>query len=150
MPQSLHMLSVHIVFSTKKRETWLGSTVRERVWAYMSTILQNLECHSITVGGVSDHVHVLCNLTKKHAPMDVMETLKKDSSKFVKTLDPKLAGFHWQDGYGLFSVSPSHCDAVREYILNQEEHHKTVTFQEEFRRLLEKNGVQFDERYVWD
>ena len=116
----------------------------------MSRILQNLECHSITVGGVDDHIHVLCNLTKKHPPMTVLEILKKDSSKFVKTLDAELTPFHWQDGYGLFSVSPSHRDAVQEYILHQEEHHKKETFQEEVLRILKKYGAQYDERYLWD
>ncbi len=118
MPQSLHVLSAHIVFSTKERHPWLTKEIRPRVWAYLSRILQNLECHSITVGGMEDHIHILCNLTKKHATMKVMEVLKKDSSKFVKTLSPTLASFHWQDGYGLFGVSPSHRDAVHQYILN--------------------------------
>ena len=150
MPQSLHVLSAHIIFSTKERRPWLTKEIRPRLWAYQSRILQNLECYSITVGGVEDHVHILCNLTKKHAPMKVLEVLKKDSSKFVKTLDAKLALFHWQDGYGLFSVSPSHFEAVHKYILNQEEHHKKETFQEEFLRILKKYRAEYDERYLWD
>ena len=150
MSQSLHLLSAHIIFSTKELRPWLTKEIRPRLWAYQSRILQNLECHSITIGGVEDHVHVLCNLTKKHAPMKVLEVLKKDSSKFVKTLDPGLAAFHWQDGYGLFSVSPSHFDAVHDYILNQPEHHKKESFQQEFLRILKKYGVEYDERYLWD
>jgi len=102
------------------------------------------------VGGMADHIHVLCNLTKKHAPMKVLEVLKKDSSKFVKTLDSNLAPFHWRDGYGLFSASPSHQEAVHKYILNQEEHHKMETFQEELLRILKKYGVAYDEWYLWD
>ena len=128
MPQSLHILSAHIIFSTKERRPWLTPNVRERVWAYQSRILQNLECHSITIGGVADHVHALCNLTKKLPTMKVLEILKKDSSKFVKTLESSFHNFHWQDGYGLFSVSPSHFEAVRKYILGQEEHHRKETF----------------------
>jgi len=150
MPQSLHVLTSHIIFSTKERRPWLTPTIRRRVWAYSSRILQNLECYSITVGGVADHIHVLCNLTKKHAPMKVLELLKKDSSKFVKTLDKSLYGFHWQNGYGLFSVSPSHAADVHEYILNQEEHHKKETFQEEYLRILKKYQVAYDEKYLWD
>jgi putative transposase len=150
MPQSLHILNVHVVFSTKERRPWLTPEARPRTWAYLSRILQNLECHSITVGGVSDHVHILCNLTKKHAPMKVLEVLKKDSSKFLKTLGPAFADFHWQDGYGLFSVSPSHLEAVRNYILNQEQHHRKETFQEELLRVLKKYGAPYDERYLWD
>src|SRR6185436_3076183 len=150
MPQSLHVLSAHIVFSTKARQPWLAKDLQARVWAYMSRILQNLECHAITIGGVEDHVHILCNLTKKHAPMKVLEVLKKDSSKFVKTLDDRLGDFHWQDGYGLFSVSPSHRPAVHNYILNPEEHHRKETFQEELLRILKKYGAEYDERYLWD
>ena len=82
--------------------------------------------------------------------MKVLEILKKESSKFVKTLDPALASFHWQDGYGLFAVSPSHREAVRKYILNQEEHHRKESFQDELLRILKKYGAQFDERYLWD
>jgi putative transposase len=150
MSQSLHILSAHIVFSTKERRPWLTKDIRPRVWAYLSRILLNLECHAITVGGVEDHVHILCNLTKKHATMKVMEVVKKDSSKFVKSLHSTLAPFHWQDGYGLFSVSPSHRDAIRQYILNQEEHHRTETFQEELLRVLKKYEVGYDERYLLD
>ena len=135
-----------MVFSTKDRRPWLTPEMRPRVWAYLSRILQNLECHSITVGGVADHVHVLCNLTKKDAPMRVIEVLKKDSSKFVKTLGTELSEFHWQNGYGLFSVSPAHREAVHEYIQKQEEHHRKETFQEELLRILKKYGVKYDER----
>lgn len=150
MPQSLHVLSTHIVFSTKERRPWLKADIRERVWAYIARVLQNLECRDITVGGVEDHVHILCNLTKKHASVKVMEVVKKDSSKFVKTLSDGLAEFHWQDGYGLFSVSPSHFEAVQKYVMNQEEHHRKETFQEELVRILKKYGAKYDERYLWD
>jgi len=150
MPQSLHILSAHIIFSTKERRPWLTPDIRQRIWAYQSRILQNLECHSITIGGVADHVHVLCNLTKKYPTAKVLEILKKDSSKFAKTLDLCLRDFHWQDGYGLFGVSPSHFEAAKKYILNQAEHHKQETFQEEYLRVLKKYGAPYDERYLWD
>ena len=150
MPQSLHILSAHIIFSTKERRPWLTKDIRERVWAYQSRVLQNLECDSITIGGVADHVHILCNLSKKFPTVKILEVLKKDSSKFVKTLRVDLQEFHWQDGYGLFSVSPSHLEAVKEYILNQEEHHKKETFQEEYLRILKKHHAPYDERYLWD
>jgi REP element-mobilizing transposase RayT len=148
MPQSLHVLSAHIIFSTKERRPWLTRNIRERVWAYQSRILQNLECNSITIGGAADHVHVLCNLTKKFPTAKVVEILKKDSSKFMKTLG--IADFHWQDGYGLFSVSPSHFEAVRKYILDQEEHHTQETFQDEYLHMLKKYHARYDERYLWD
>ncbi|HTV39129.1 MAG TPA: IS200/IS605 family transposase [Candidatus Sulfotelmatobacter sp.] len=150
MPQSLHVLNVHIIFSTKERRPLLTPDIRERLWGYQSRVLQNLECNNITVGGVADHVHILCNLTKKLPVTKILEILKKDSSKFVKALDPRLRDFHWQDGYGIFSVSPSHFEEVRKYILRQEEHHKKVTFQEEYLRILKKYNAPFDERYLWD
>jgi REP-associated tyrosine transposase len=137
-----------MIFSTKQRQPWLTTDIRKRVWAFQSRILQNLECNSITIGGVEDHVHVLCNLTKKLPTAKVIEILKKDSSKFIKTLG--ALNFHWQDGYGLFGVSPSNFEAVRKYILDQEEHHKKETFQEEYLRILKKCGVHYDERYLWD
>ena len=93
---------------------------------------------------------MLCNPTKKFSTAKVLEIVKKDSSKFIKTLDSTLRDFHWQDGYGLFSVSPSHFDAVKKYILDQEEHHKKETFQEEYLRILKKYGAPYDERYLWD
>ena len=150
MPQSLHVLNAHIIFSTKDRRPLISSGIRDRLWAYQSRILQNMECDSITVGGVADHVHILCNMTKKFPTIKVLEILKKDLSKFVKTLDSSLRAFQWQDGYGLFGVSPSHFEAVRKYILNQEEHHKKETFQEEYLRILKKYRAPFDERYLWD
>ena len=133
-------------FSTKGRQPWLTPGIRKRVWPYQSRILQNPECNSITVGGAADHVHVLCNLTKKSPTIKVVEILKKDSSKFVKTLG--VENFHWQDGYGLFSVSPSHFEAVRKYILDQEKHHRKETFQDEYLRMLKKCGVRYDQRYL--
>ena len=150
MPQSLHVLSTHIIYSTKNRSRYLTPAIRPKLFAYMSGILRNLECELPTVNGVDDHVHVLCNLTKKLPLMKVLEILKKDSSKWLKTQPGIAPQFGWQNGYGAFSVSPGHREATREYILNQEDHHKQETFQEEFRRIMRKYGVKFDERYVWD
>jgi REP-associated tyrosine transposase len=150
MPQSLHLLSTHIIFSTKHRRPDLGPQLRPSLWAYIAGILKNLECRSLTVGGHVDHIHILCNLSKKHASMKVLEIVKKQSSKWIKDQESPSASFHWQDGYGLFSVSPSHLEAVRQYILRQEAHHKKVSFQEEFLSILRKYRVDYDERYLWD
>ncbi|OIO91896.1 MAG: transposase [Armatimonadetes bacterium CG2_30_59_28] len=150
MPQSLFCNFVHIVFSTKSRQPFLTPEVRPRMHAYMAGILRNLKCFSVIVGGTEDHVHIGCNLTKFRAPVEVLETVKKDSSKWVKTLSPTVETFQWQRGYGLFSISPSKFEAVRQYIANQDEHHRNLTFQEEFRALLQRYNVEFDERYVWD
>ena len=150
MAQSLHLLSAHIIFSNKERQPLLSADIRKHVWAYQSRVLQNMECSSITIGGVADHVHILCNLTKKYATAKVLEILKKDSSKFAKTLGRDLHDFHWQDGYGLFGVSPSHFGAVKNYILDQESHHYKETFRDEYLRILKKYHAPYDERYLWD
>ena len=121
---------------------------RDRLHAYLGGIVRNLDGTAEAIGGVADHVHVLCNLTKKFPTAKVLEILKKDSSKFIKTLG--VPDFHWQDGYGLFFVSPSHFEAVRKYILNQEEHHKEETFQKEYLRILKKYRAPHNQRYLWD
>jgi putative transposase len=150
MPQSLHAVGVHLVFSTKGRHPWIQLEFASDMHAYMSRILQNMECRSITVGGYLDHVHILMNITKKVAPVTVIEVVKKDSSKFAKRLSPRLEEFGWQTGYAMFGVSQSHIPAVQAYIGNQERHHKGESFQDEFRRLLDESGMEYDERYVWD
>ena len=102
------------------------------------------------VGGVEDHVHILCSLGRQATVADLVRELKRDSSKWIKSKGHQYAGFHWQNGYGAFSVSPSHVWSLQRYIANQEEHHRQESFQDEFRRLLTKYGVAYDERYVSD
>jgi hypothetical protein len=111
---------------------------------------QGLECSSLFVDGVEDHVHLLTRHSKNISVASFLRELKRESSKWIKTLDPALKKFHWQNEYGAFSLSPSHVEAVKEYIQNQEEYHRRETFQEEFRRICRKYGVEIDERYVWD
>jgi len=150
MPQSLVMIVAHLVFSTKNRSPVLFPQVRPALYAYMSGILHQQTCRAIIIDGVEDHVHILCSLSKTLAPCKVVEEVKTGSSKWLKLQDPVLRDFHWQNGYGMFSVGPSDMDATQEYVRNQEAHHAMVTFQDEYRRFLTKNGVPFDERYVWD
>ena len=150
MPQSFCQLHAHIVFSTKDREPYLGETIRPKVHAYMVGILNELGCSGILVGGFVDHVHCVCLLNKMEAPVKIVQVLKQDSSKFVKTLDGRLQTFAWQRGYGLFSVSPTHLGSVRTYIEEQEGHHRVKSFQEEYRDFLKRYSVPFDEKYVWD
>jgi REP element-mobilizing transposase RayT len=151
MPQSLAQVYLHIVFSTKERGAYLqNATLREELHKYLGGICRNLDAPSLTVGGVADHVHILCRFSRTLTLADLVRELKRESSKWIKTKSPELSDFHWQDGYGVFSISPSHVGALRAYIANQEEHHKKETFQDEFRRLLNKYGLRYDERYVWD
>ena len=151
MPQSLVQIYAHLVFSTKNREPLLrDASMRERTHRYLAGICKNLGVPAITIGGVEDHVHLLCRLGKTISLADLVRDLKRDSSKWIKLQDLSLANFHWQAGYGAFSISPSHVAALQAYISNQEEHHKRESFQDEFRRLCEKYGLEIDERYVWD
>ncbi len=150
MPQSLSKVILHIVFSTKNREPWLDSAVRPRMHAYLATICRNVGADFMRVGGVADHVHIVTTLPRTISQAQLIEQMKKASSKWIKALDARYRGFFWQRGYGAFSVSPSQLDSVLEHVSKQQEHHRTRTFQEEYRELLRKHRVDFDERYVWD
>jgi REP element-mobilizing transposase RayT len=150
MPQSLSKVIIHIIFSTKEREPWLDSDIRARMQAYLATICRDLGCEALRVGGVADHVHILGTLPRTLSQAEMIERIKKTSSKWIKSIDARYHGFFWQRGYGAFSVSPSQVDSVLLYIDNQREHHRARTFQEEYRELLRRHGVEFDERHVWD
>jgi REP element-mobilizing transposase RayT len=150
MPQSLSKLYVHLIFSTKRREPLLLPSVRSPLYAYLATVLNNQDCPALKTGGTSDHAHVLFRLSKNLALADVVEKVKTSSSKWLKTQARTLQSFHWQSGYSGFSVSAAEVDAVAAYIEGQEEHHRVVSFQEEYRKFLREYGVEYDERYVWD
>ena len=149
MPQSLSKVLVHLIFSTKHREPLIGPEVRSRLHAYLVGILDHLKSPSLQTGGVADHVHVLFVLGRTISQADLIEELKKSSSKWMKA-EGGVPGFTWQAGYGAFSIGESQADTVIRYIQNQEGHHRKVTFQEEFRKFLERYKVAYDERYVWD
>jgi putative transposase len=150
MAQSLSKVILHIIFSTKNREPWLDANVRPRMHAYLATICRDLGAEFVHVGGVSDHVHIVTMLPRTLSQAQLIEHIKKTSSKWIKALDTRYRGFFWQRGYGAFSVSPIQLDSVLDYVNKQQEYHSTRTFQEEYRELLRKHGVDFDERYVWD
>lgn len=149
MSQSLSQIYLHLVFSTKKRERTIPSGVRPQLHAYLAGVGNSIECPVIEAGGTADHVHLLLRLHRTIAPADAVRTIKAASSKWMKE-DAGHSDSSWQTGYGIFSVSASHVDDVVAYIQNQEEHHRTRTFQEEFRLLLERYGVEYNEAYVWD
>jgi putative transposase len=150
MAQSLSKVIIHIIFSAKNREPWLDSDIRPRMHAYLATICRDLGGEALRVGGVADHVHIVTTLPRTLSQAQLIEGIKKPSSKWIKGLDSKYRHFYWQRGYGAFSVSPDQLNAVLEYVERQEEHHRTRSFQEEYRDFLRKCGVEFDERYVWD
>ena len=151
MPQSHAQIYLHLVFSTKGRRPFLqDANLRNELHHYLGGGCRNQGSPSLIVGGVEDHVHILCRLARTTTVSDLVKELKRESSVWLKSKGPLLADFHWQDGYGAFSLSPAHVPQVRDYIAGQEEHHKKVTFQDELRRLLTLYEVEFDERYVWD
>lgn len=150
MPQSLSRILIHLVFSTKGRERILDHALQSELHPYLAATLDNIECPCLRVGGVEDHVHLFFGLARTRTISEVVETVKTSSSKWIKSKGDRFRGFHWQSGYGAFSVSHSDAEAVVAYIRDQERHHQKMTFQDEYRRLLERYEVPFDERYVWD
>lgn len=150
MAQSLARLHIHLIFSTKERKRLLTESIRMPLHAYMTKVLVSLGCPVLIMNSVEDHVHILFDLARTVALSDVVEDVKKSSSKWMKSCGPEFAQFAWQAGYGAFAVSESHIPAVQEYIAKQQEHHRRKSFQEEFRSFLDKNRVTYDERYLWD
>jgi REP element-mobilizing transposase RayT len=149
MPQSLVNNLIHLIYSTKNREPSLLPEIRPSLYAYKAGILKQWESPALLIGGEIDHVHVLFLLSKNHPLAKIIEEVKKGSSKWLKTQGPTWDDFHWQNGYGAFSVSQSNVEVVKRYIENQEEHHKKLTFQEEFRAFLKRHGIEYDEKHVW-
>jgi len=150
MPQSLSLVIVHVIFSTKDRHPFLDPDTRPKLHAYLATVARNAGCECYRAGGVEDHVHLAIRLSRTVTIASLVEQLKTASSKWVKPLLPELAAFSWQRGYGCFSVGPKDVDALIANIDDQENHHRTRTFQDEFRAFLEKYGVEYNEAYVWD
>ena len=152
MPQSVARVALHLVYSTKHRSPCLKTDeLRKQLYAYMATILKNqVESSAIIIGGVEDHVHILCSLSRKFPIMKLVEESKKETSKWLKKQDASFSDFSWQGGYGAFGVSESNVPQVRQYIANQVQWHKKLSFQDEFRMLCEKHGIELDEKYAWD
>jgi REP element-mobilizing transposase RayT len=150
MPQSLAKVYVHLVFSTKNRESLLRESVHADLHAYLGGILRDLDSPAIEINSEPDHIHVLFVLSRTRALSDVVGQLKSGSSTWLKTKGAVFNAFHWQNGYGAFSVSQSSVEEVREYIRRQQDHHKRTSFQDEFRAFLRRYAIEFDERYVWD
>jgi len=150
MPQSLANLYIHLIFSTKHREALISDEVRPQLHAYMATVLANLKSPAVLINSVNDHVHLLFQLHRTVTLAKAVEEVKKSSSKWIKTQRGGDQSFAWQSGYGAFSVSESNTGQVAHYIKNQQEHHKKITFQEEYRQFLDKHNIEYNEQYVWD
>jgi REP element-mobilizing transposase RayT len=140
----------HCVFSTKERRPLITPSLQERLWPYLGGIAREHKMTAVEIGGVADHVHMLLSLPSSMAIPKGLQLIKGGSSKWVHDTFPEHGQFRWQVKYGSFSVSVSQLDKITEYIRNQAEHHKKMSFKEEFIALLKKHRIQYDERYLWD
>ncbi len=150
MPQSLSSVLIHLIFSTKNREPFITPGIETELHPYMATIFRALKSPTLAINGTEDHVHILFALARTIAIADLLEEVKTETSKWIKTKGPEFRNFHWQRGYGAFSIGQSQVDEVKRYIHGQKEHHRRLRFQEEYRKFLKAYGIEFDERYVWD
>ncbi len=150
MPQTLTNLLTHIIFSTKNRTPCITEEFRPRFFAYIGGIVRRLGGRALAVNGTADHVHLLLSLRPAVSISKALLTVKANSSRWIHGTWPARRTFGWQAGYGAFSVSQSHAAAVMEYIANQEEHHRRVTFQQELLVFLKKNHVAYNDRYIWE
>jgi putative transposase len=148
MPQSLAKVNVHIVFTTKYGQELINAEVRGELHSYVIGVLSNLGSYTYEIYANPDHIHILCTLPRTITMADLVSKIKTTSSKWLK--NKGIPDFYWQDGYGIFSVSSSKVETLKKYIKNQPEHHKEIDCKDEFRLFLKENGIEFDERYVWD
>jgi REP element-mobilizing transposase RayT len=149
MANTFTSLHYHFVFSTKNRERWISPEIEQRIWKYLGGIARQNQMKALQIGGVDDHVHLVVGMPPTLTVSRALQLLKGGSSRWIHETFPALAGFEWQDGYAAFTVSKSQLPDVVEYAAHQREHHRVRTFQDEYRALLEKHGIEFDERYVW-
>jgi len=149
MAQSLSKLFVHLIFHIKNGSVEIDKTVSNELYAYMGATIKDNESIPILINGTSNHVHILCVMSKNIALSKLVEEVKRHSSRWIKTKGEQYKQFAWQGGYGAFSVSSSLHDKTKRYIENQEIHHKKMTFENEYILFMKKYGINYDERYLW-
>jgi len=153
MAQSLSQLWIHIIFSTKGRYPFLIKSIQQHMYEQIKKTCDEQNCKVIAVGGTEDHVHLLLNLNKNISLAQLIEKVKKSSSKWIKLFSknyPDINLFYWQRGYGAFSVSQSRLEDVKRYINNQKQHHQEQGFKDELRKFLKHYSIPYQEEYVWD
>ena len=149
MSQSLSKLYVHLIFHVKNNIGLIRAEDEKELYAYMGGVIKSSNSIPVTINGTEDHVHVLCIMSKNISLSDLMEDIKKNSSRWIKTKGTHYQNFAWQGGYAGFSVSQSKVDVVSRYIDNQKEHHKHQTFREEYIQFLKEYGIEYNEDYLW-
>lgn len=149
MPQSLNRIYLHIIFHIKTTSSQIAEEHLERVHSYIGKLVNTTGCQVIRVGGTGDHIHVLCALSKEVTVSHLVAEMKRNSSRWIKTLGAQYRNFSWQGGYAAFSVSQSVLEKTVDYIINQKEHHKRISFRDEYLQFLESYHVEYDERYVF-
>lgn len=149
MPNTYTSLLFHVVFSTKNRVPLLSKGLQNRLYPYVSGIANTNDFKILKSGGTDNHIHSLFSLKPDRSLSKAVQLIKGGSSKWIHDNFSKLKIFSWQEGYGAFSVSISQIDIVKKYIDNQEEHHKKISFQEEYLELLKRNKIDFDPKYLF-
>ncbi len=149
MSQSLSKLYIHIVFHIKTTSCSIRKQEKKELYAYMGAIIKDNQSIPILINGVEDHVHILCIMSKNIALAKLVEEIKRHSSRWIKTKDSYYSNFAWQGGYGGFSVSQSLHSKTKQYIANQEEHHKKKSFREEYLLFLKEYGIDYNDQYLW-
>jgi putative transposase len=140
----------HCAFSTKGRRNLITPDLQDRLWPYMGGIARENGITAMSIGGVENHVHLLLAISSTITVAQALQLIKGASSKWVHDTFPKHQYFAWQEGYGAFSIGISQVDRTVSYIQSQRDHHKKLTFQDEFRQILKRHGIEYDERYIWD
>lgn len=149
MANSYTALNIHFVFSTKNRKHLIDNNIQPILWAYMGGIAKDYKMVALAIGGTENHVHMLVSIPAVLSPAKCMQVIKSNSSKWVNEEFRHKTGFSWQVGYSGFSVSPRQIENVIKYINKQEEHHRKITFEEEYLGFLKDTGIVYDERYIW-
>ena len=149
MSQSLSKLVVHIICHTKNNQDIIKYGIKAELYSYIGSIIKDNESIPIIINGTENHIHILCVISKNISLSKLVEQIKKHSSRWIKTKDIIYNNFSWQNGYGAFSVSPTAIENVKNYIFNQEEHHKKFIFKDEYLKLLEEHDINFNVEYLW-
>ena len=150
MPQSLARIPIHFVWGTKYRQPFIRPEIEQELFRYMASIFREYESPCLAINGMPDHVHMLSILSRKVNVADLIEEVKKSSSKWIKTKGILYRNFYWQNGYAAFGIGESGIEAVKKYITNQKEHHKKRSFRDEYLDFLVVQGMEYSEKYLWD